>query len=240
MMANCFPLPGKDGILLLVYFSSAQVSHVTGSKGIFLADGVSKGFTYLQAYLCLDSLPFSFSPGALPSARFGFTFSDVHRELYLPAAPEADRVLPSSQPPSRPAPANSTYTPTNLISRNTVNHGGGGSSSVIPKVKMVGYEPSARGLSAILLPVRAGVNTSRIYLGTRQGGEALLSHPHGRQAGVWGWAGCPGSFWAPGSSQPGRHGAMPLLLLSLPHARLQRVGSGGDPAEPRRGPGAAA
>lgn len=115
----------------------------TGSRGIFLADGVSKGFTYLQADPRLDSLPFSFPPGVLASLLFGFTFSDVHTELYLPAAPEADQVLPPSQPPSRPGPANSNYTPTNLISRNTgaAIQGGEGSSSVIPKVKMGGCRP---------------------------------------------------------------------------------------------------
>lgn len=115
----------------------------TCSKGIFLADGVSVGFTYLQADPCLDSLPFSFSPGALASARFGFTFSSAHLELYLPAVRGADRVLPPSQTPSRPGPGNSNATPTNLISRNTgaVIHGGGGSSSMTPKVKMGGCHP---------------------------------------------------------------------------------------------------
>lgn len=89
------------------------------SKGIFLADGVSLGFTYLQADPRLDSLPFSFSPGALASAQLGFTFCDARTELDLPAVREADQVLPPSRAPSRPAPANSNYTPTNLISRNT-------------------------------------------------------------------------------------------------------------------------
>lgn len=53
----------------------------TCSKGIFPADGVSPGFTYLQAHPGSDSLPFSFSPGAAASALFGFTFSEAHREL---------------------------------------------------------------------------------------------------------------------------------------------------------------
>lgn len=142
MMATCFTWPGKDGILLLVFLLHGVPMSLlkTCSKGIFLTDGVSLGFTYLQADPRLDSLPFSFSPGALASALFGFTFSDVHTELDLPAAREAGPVLPPSQTPSRPGPGNSNYTPTNLISRNTgaVIHGGGDSSSMIPKVKMGG------------------------------------------------------------------------------------------------------
>lgn len=39
-------------------------------KGIFLVDGVSIEFTYLQTDAHLDSLSFSFSPGALASAPF--------------------------------------------------------------------------------------------------------------------------------------------------------------------------
>lgn len=83
------------------------------------------------------------SPGAAASAVFGFTFSDVHTELYVPAVREADQVLSPSRTPSRPGPGNSSHTPTNLISRNpgAVIHGAGGSSSTIPKVKMGGCHP---------------------------------------------------------------------------------------------------
>lgn len=114
----------------------------TCSKGNF-PRRVSLGFTYLQAHPRLDFLPCSFSPGAAASAVFGFTFSDVHRELRVAAAGEADQALPPSPAPSRPGPGNSSYTPTNLISTNTgaVIHGGGSSSFTIPKVKTGGCRP---------------------------------------------------------------------------------------------------
>lgn len=142
MTATCFPWPGKDGIILLLSFSSAQVSHVTAENWQH-RDFPRWSKQRIHLPPSRSTLEFSsifLFPGALASALFGFTFSDVHRELFLPAVPEADRVLPSSEPPSRPGPANSNYTPTNLIRRNTgaVNHGGRGSSSVIPKVKMGG------------------------------------------------------------------------------------------------------